>query len=126
MVQKLLAMPIMEYAPRYKGPKEEIAASMSNVDGQIEVITLDSELIQEWLVDQLNILYGLNLEPDFILMGSDEFEQVFRTLYTQRPMNFILEVAIYRDTGRERKTLRGIPVRVSPTISGMCVVPKER
>lgn len=102
--------------------QEPMVPSMQNVDGEIEIIVADLGALTEWLVDQINICYELGLEPDFVLMGTEEFSQVTKTVMMGHMASFNLGFDIFDRRGK----FRDISFRVAPNITGMCMVPKQR
>lgn len=97
-------------------PLEVMGPSMQNVpELEVSYVVADLKSLEAWIVDQINILYQHGLEPDFVLMGAEEFHQATGTMCQYTPYSF-----------KGPPIFRGLPFRVSPTITGMCVVPKAR
>ncbi len=99
---------------------EELLEPMANADTEmvIDTVVVDPHKLFQFINDQCNLLLEIGLEPDFLLIGSEDFSRVTRSAYVHQLLDFRFADG--------PKRIHGLPVRVVPTITGMCVVPKAR
>lgn len=82
--------------------------------------TLDLQAVMDCIQQNCHeLMASFDTEADFILMGEEEFRAITNTPYAHNMIGFVL----HRERG---PSIMDIPVRVSPTIEGWCVVPKMR
>lgn len=115
--QNLAIMPRTKLEVYNEGENEPIEVDRLTIDTCGELM----EFIQQEIY-RLRRDYGV--EPDFILFGAEEFEKVAGVAYRNNIYGF--EMHIDHARWEKRGTLFGIRIRVTPTIRGYCVVPKER
>ncbi len=109
---------IPDYAPRRI---QNVGACVSI---PVDTITFDPMTIFEAVATEIEALhYEFHTEPDFILMGTDDFARLTRTAY----QHCILHINFsWFAEDLHNKRMRGLDIRLSPTIEGYCVVPKAR
>jgi hypothetical protein len=89
-----------------------------------ETIEFNPMDIFEAVETEVRVLqYDFEVEPDFILMGTEDFSRLTRTAY-QHCILHINHRWFAEDLHNKR--MRGLDIRLSPTIQGYCVVPKAR